>query len=129
MQITWRMTPNHKSETVFLALKEIEKDTPCDTDVSKIDWNFLTSLRVIKLKSPAIDGIYHDGLVHAAKAIIPISMSFFHNVWAFPIWRKFGRSCYIPSHIIGCSKYELAFHKDSFMHILLIHVAHSLLVS
>ena len=54
-------------------------------------------------------------------------MSFFHNVWAFPIWRKLGRGCYVPSYVISYSKNELAYHKDSFMHILLIHVVHSLL--
>lgn len=75
---------------------------------------------MIKLKQLAIDGTRHGRLVHATKAIMPTYMSFFHNVWAFPIWRKLGRGCYISSHVIGCFKNELAFHKDPFMHILLI---------
>ena len=55
--------------------------------------------------------------------------SSFHNVWAFQIWRKLGRSRYVSSYVICYSKNEFAFHEDPFTHILLIHAAHSLPVS
>ena len=95
----------------------------------KTDHNFLTSLSVIKLEPLAIDGIRYGRLVHATKAIILASMSFLHNVWAFPIRRKLGKGRCISSYIIYYSKNELAFHEDPLVHILPIHVAHSLLVS
>ena len=100
-----------------------------DTYVSKTDQNSLTSLSMIKLKPLAIDGIHYGRLVLATKVIIPASMSFLHNIWAFQIWRKLGRSRYVSSYVICYSKNEFAFHEDPFTHILFIHAAHSLPVS
>ena len=95
----------------------------------KTNHSFLTSLSVIKLEPLAIDEIRYGRLVHATNAIIPTSMSFLHNVWAFPIMRKLGRGCYASSYIICYSKNELAFLEDPFAHILLIHATHLLSVS
>ena len=134
MQITWRMSPNLKSEMVFFALrgrKKKKKHTHTQTHkwcmipmFLKTNQNFFTSLSVIKLEPLAVDGIRYGKLVHATKAIIPASMSFLHNIWAFPIRRKLGRGHYVSSYIIYYSKNELAFNEDLFVHILLIHVAH-----
>ena len=132
MKITWRMTPNLKSEMVFFALEEKNKQktqATHDTYVSKTDQHFLTSLRMIKLEPLAIDRIRCGRLVHATKVIIPDSMSLLHNVWAFPIWRKLGRGCYISSYVICYPKNKLAFHEDLFTYILLINAAHPLPVS
>ena len=75
------MMPNLKSEMVFLALEGgKKKQATYDTYVSKIDQNSLTSLSVIKLEPPAIDGIRYGRLVHPTKVIKPVSISFLHNV-------------------------------------------------
>ena len=131
MQIIWCMTPNLKRELVFFALEEKKKKTQAthDTYVSKSDQHFLTSLSVIKLEPLAIDGIHCDGLIYATKVIILTSMSLLHNIWAFPIWCKLGKGRYFSSYIIYYPKNELAFHKDLFTHILLIHAAHLLSIS
>ena len=65
-------------------------------------------LRMIELEPFAIDGTYSRALMWD-KHVVSTLISFFHNEWAFPWWRKFGRSRDLPSHMFSNSEDKVPF--------------------